>query len=117
MKNFVQNGDQLTLFAAADTKSGDLVAIGDLFGFAVSDALAGQDVAVSTRGVFEAVVSASDGVSVGDVIYYAGHVIAGGMLTTDPDDGLEPATAFSRVGVAVTAAAASAEAVIDLKLG
>ena len=112
MKNFVQTGDILTIVTSTDVASGQLVNIGDLFGFANSTALVGEDVAISTRGVFETTVDAPAGVSVGDVICFDGA-----SLTTETDDGGDPATAFSRVGVAVTAAAASAEAVIDLKLG
>ena len=55
MKNFVQNGDVVTLIAPANVSSGDPVAVGSLFGVAAFDALQGAEVEVALVGVYDLV--------------------------------------------------------------
>ena len=54
MKNFVQEGETVTVTAPAVTgcKSGDLIIVGALAGVAAYDAAAGEPVEVVTEGVF-----------------------------------------------------------------
>ena len=53
MRNYVQEGDTLTVTAPADVLSGAGVQVGNLFGVAVSDALSGGDVGIVTEGVLD----------------------------------------------------------------
>lgn len=52
MKNFVQNGERITLAAPAAITSGDGVLVGDLFGVAEGSAASGADVVLVLEGVF-----------------------------------------------------------------
>lgn len=52
MRNFIQQGDIITVIAPVALSSGQGVLIGNLFGIATTDAAAGQTVELATRGVF-----------------------------------------------------------------
>ncbi|AOF95988.1 DUF2190 family protein [Sphingobium sp. RAC03] len=52
MKNFVQNGDNLTLTAPVALAAGAAALIGSIFGVASCDAAIGAPVVLVTRGVF-----------------------------------------------------------------
>jgi predicted RecA/RadA family phage recombinase len=52
MNSFVKPGDTVTLTAAADIDSGDVVQVGQIVGIAANDALNGEPVEVIRRGVF-----------------------------------------------------------------
>ena len=54
MKNFIQNGSNLTITnGATAVSSGDVVVIGDLVGVAVTDIAANAKGAIATQGVYE----------------------------------------------------------------
>ena len=53
MKNFVQNGDIVTVTAPANVASGDLVIVGGLIGIAATDALSGAPVEIKLTGAYE----------------------------------------------------------------
>ena len=53
MRNFIQQGVNVTLTAPANVLSGDGVLVGSLFGVAATHASAGQPVECTTIGVFE----------------------------------------------------------------
>lgn len=53
MKSFVQPGHIVTVPAPADTRSGDFVVVGAMFGIAASDALSGADLELAIGGVHE----------------------------------------------------------------
>ena len=53
MKNFVQEGENITVTAPRDVSAGEGVLVGDIFGIASSDALSGADVVLVRRGVFD----------------------------------------------------------------
>ena len=95
MRNFVQNGVNLTLPAPADVASGDVVVIGSIFGIAAGDAVSGSDVDLVTEGVFNLPKVSALAIAIGDVIYYD----AGTGLVNKTSSG------NTRIGVAVTAAA------------
>lgn len=71
-KNFVQEGDVLTLPAPYDVVSGAGLKIGAaIFGVALNSALSGADVSFKRRGVFKGVAKATGAAwSRGDIIYW-----------------------------------------------
>jgi predicted RecA/RadA family phage recombinase len=78
MRNFVSDGIAPSITAETDVKSGDLIVVGDLVGFAQADALAGEQVGIVTEGIFRVDVNSISDIAVGDVIY-----VDFGTLTTD----------------------------------
>jgi predicted RecA/RadA family phage recombinase len=52
MKNYIQDGDTLTVTAPATVASGDFVQVGRIRGIAVTDAASGAQVELKTTGVF-----------------------------------------------------------------
>ena len=53
MKTFIQEGNIITVTAAANIASGDGVLVGGIFGVAAADAVAGEEVEIATVGVYE----------------------------------------------------------------
>jgi predicted RecA/RadA family phage recombinase len=54
MKNFIQNGDTVTITApTGGVTSGQGVIVGNLFGIATKDATVNKSVEITTRGVFD----------------------------------------------------------------
>lgn len=70
MKNFVQNGDVLTVTAPYALSSGQGCLVGSIFGVACSDALISTEVEIQTEGVFDLTKVGSQAWSVGDRIYW-----------------------------------------------
>jgi predicted RecA/RadA family phage recombinase len=52
MKNYIQDGDTITVTAPSNVTSGDLVQVGLIRGIAVTTALSGTPVELKTTGVF-----------------------------------------------------------------
>lgn len=98
MKNYIQSGDVITVSAPENVTSGDFVAIGELFGFAQADASVGEDVAIATRGVFEAIVMNASAIATGAAVYVA----TDGSLDAEADNGGDPLVAYMKAGVAVS---------------
>lgn len=69
MKNQIQRGEVITIVAAADIVSGDLVKVGDLIGVAGISALTGHECEVALKGVYE-VPKAAGAISQGVKVYY-----------------------------------------------
>ena len=69
MKNYIQEGENLTLPAPEDVLSGGPVLIGDNFGIGAGNALEDEDVDITTVGVFRMNKVVALGI-VGDPIYY-----------------------------------------------
>lgn len=115
MKNYIQSGDVITVAAPADVSSGDFVAIGALFGVAQASAMAGEDVALATRGVFQLPVINAAAIQIGAKVYMA----TDGVLDIEPTDGGDPAVAHELVGVSVSEAleVVDATAQVRVKLG
>lgn len=67
-QNYIESGDVLDWTATADTKSGDMVAIGDMVGISLGDAKTDQIVAVRMKGVFE-VAKATGAITIGSKVY------------------------------------------------
>lgn len=70
MKNFVQRGENLTIPAPADVKSGEVVIAGAIVGIAAGDAVSGADVDVVTEGVFTLPKVSALAIALGDVVYF-----------------------------------------------
>jgi predicted RecA/RadA family phage recombinase len=105
MRNFVQNGVNLTLPAPADVSSGDGVLVGSIFGIASGDAASGADVDLVTEGVFEMPKTSALAISIGDKVYWDNT----GKLVNKTSSG------NTYVGVAVTAAA-NPSATVNVRL-
>ena len=105
MKTFIQDGNIITITAAANIASGEGVLIGSIFGIAATDAVAGDAVEIATVGVYElpklsaAVFAQGDPVSWNDG---TGKVVV-------------PATGMAPIGVA-TVAAGNATTTIKVRL-
>lgn len=112
MKNFVSNGDVVTISAPVAVTSGQFLSVSLLRGFAQADAELYAPVALVTRGVFTTAVSAPEGeVVVGQPVYAQ----AGGTsLSTQPIDGDDP---LHFTGIAVSSSIAQdGVAIVDVKL-
>ena len=70
MRNFIQPGDTITLKATTDTKSGDGLVVGSIFGIACNDALKDTEVEVKLTGVFQLNKVATEKWNVGSLIYW-----------------------------------------------
>ena len=94
MRNFVQPGENLTIPAPADVKSGDVVVVGALVGVAAGDALTGADLDVCTVGVYTLPKVSALAISVGDLVYFDAATKLVNKTNTNP-----------KIGHAVAAAA------------
>lgn len=70
MKNYVQQGDIITLAAPYDVASGAGALVGVQFGVATHTALSGANVALATRGVFTLAKVSAQAWTVGAAIYW-----------------------------------------------
>lgn len=93
--NFIQNGHNVTITAAAAVTSGGGVLAGSLFGVAQTSAAIGEEVEIATCGVYQMTKLEAQAWAVGDRIYW--------------DDGnarcTSVATSNKLIGVATEAAA------------
>ncbi|HMQ91511.1 MAG TPA: DUF2190 family protein [Amaricoccus sp.] len=81
-KNFIQNGNIITMTAAGDVASGDVV-----FAGALGAAATGEKLDVALEGVFRVAKVAADALAVGGAVYWdAGASLA----TSDDDSGANP---------------------------
>lgn len=95
MKNFIQNGDSITVTApSGGVTSGQSVLVGNLFGVAAFAAAENSDVEIATRGVFLLPKSITAVISAGTQVAWD----AAAMQIDLPDTGLYP------IGVAIEAA-------------
>lgn len=70
MKNFVQEGDMITITAGADLTSGAGVLTGSIFGVAAADIANGASGEVKTSGVFDLDKAPSQAWTVGAKVYW-----------------------------------------------
>ena len=70
MKNYVQDGDQLTLAAPYDVASGAGALVGTIFGVAIATAASGAPVVLQTSGVIDLAKAPSQAWTVGAAIYW-----------------------------------------------
>jgi predicted RecA/RadA family phage recombinase len=71
MKNFIQDGDVITLTAPYALTSGQGALVGQLFGIAATDVASGASGEFATRGVFSVTKAGSQVWSVGQKVYWA----------------------------------------------
>ncbi len=93
MRNFVMDGNTLTLTAPAVTgcKSGDLIVVGAIAGVAAYDAAAGAEVEVTVEGMFT-LPKASGQITEGQKVFWS---------TTDSNVKNATGVGLSPIGVAV----------------
>lgn len=72
MKNFIAEGDVVTVAAPATVASGDGVLVGTLFGIAAYSAASGADVEIKLGGVYELPKTSAQAWTVGAAIYWDG---------------------------------------------
>jgi len=72
MKNYVQQGQVLTLSAPGAVVSGQYVTVGAIRGVAAYDAASGEPVELATEGVFTLPKVAAEDIAVGDLLYWTG---------------------------------------------
>jgi predicted RecA/RadA family phage recombinase len=106
MRNYVQDGDVLTLTAPYDVASGAGFLVGSLFAVAGAAALSGASVQGRTRGVIDLVKNTGEAWTAGAKIYWDN---TNKRCTTT-------STSNTLIGVA-TQAQASADAIGRVKLG
>lgn len=70
MKNFVQNGDVISVLAPYTVASGQGVLVGALFGVAATDAGNGASVEIKREGVFDITALPADAGAVGAKVYW-----------------------------------------------
>jgi predicted RecA/RadA family phage recombinase len=70
MRNFIQNGDFVTVIAPHDIKSGEGVLVNSLFGVAAFDAFANSELELLLEGIFKMAKSAIEIWQVGEKIYW-----------------------------------------------
>lgn len=107
MRNYIAYGYTVTIAApTGGVVSGEGVMVGRLFGVALSDAAAGQEVALQTRGVVRLPKTSALAIAVGDRLFW------------DAANKVVNKTSASQVciGVAVSAAA-NPSATVDVLLG
>lgn len=94
-KNFRAQGQNMTVVATGTVTSGSFQVVGALFGVALTDAVAGEEYALRTGGVFDDLPKVeADAPAQGDAAYWTGTEI-----TAAADDGGDPATEYLKVGV------------------
>lgn len=98
MRNYVQEGVSLDIELEAPVSAGDLVVYGGLVGVASTDGVAEEVIAVRFSGVFDLPKEA--GVVTGGQALYVLDTDGALTLTTDEDDGEEPAVAYQLAGYA-----------------
>ena len=96
MKNYVQEGNTITVTAPATVTSGQLVVVGSIMGVAAFDAASGADVEITVEGVLELPKVTTDVVAQGDKLYWDSGLV---KLTKTAGTGSKP-----MVGVATAAA-------------
>ncbi|MBN8934795.1 MAG: DUF2190 family protein [Rhizobiales bacterium] len=105
MKNFIQHGDTVTVAApSGGIASGDGVLIGALFGVAATTQAEGDDVEITTCGVFDLAKATGIEFTPGAAVYWdASAKQAAADISTGGGD--------ARIGVALAAAGSSATTV------
>ncbi|WP_273281068.1 DUF2190 family protein [Pseudooceanicola atlanticus] len=70
MKNFVQQGENVTLAAPYDVASGAGAKVGSIFGVAQHDAEEAADVVLARRGVYDLAKTSAQAWTVGAKVYW-----------------------------------------------
>jgi predicted RecA/RadA family phage recombinase len=70
MKNYIQEGDSLTVTASYDRTSGQGMLVGAMFGVVMADVLSGGTVAMAREGVFDLTKVSAQAWTQGEIIYW-----------------------------------------------
>lgn len=80
MKNYVQDGDYITITASADVDAGELVQYGSLHGVAVTDIANGAQGVIALKGVFtlpKLTAASADACTAGGPVYFSSGSVSG----------------------------------------
>lgn len=80
MKNYVQEGDYLTITAGADVAAGELVQFGSLHGVAVAAIANGEQGVIHMQGVYslpKLTAAAGDACTAGGPVYFSSGSVSG----------------------------------------
>lgn len=105
MKNFISTGSNVSVPAPAVVASGDGVLVGSLFVVANSNAESGQNVVLSTTGVYAIAKEATDDMTLGAPVYWK---TATSTVTTT-------ASGNAKIGV-VVAPAGNPSSIVQIRL-
>ena len=75
MKNYVADGNALTVTAPATVTAGAGVLIGSIFGVAANDAANGAELIINTQGVYDLAKAPAQVWTPGQLLYWAGAVV------------------------------------------
>ncbi len=75
MKNYVGDGNALTVTAPAAVSAGAGVLIGSIFGVAANDAGSGAEVVINTVGVYDLAKTAAQAWTAGALLYWSGTAV------------------------------------------
>ncbi len=105
MKNYISAGNVITVMAAANIASSDGVLVGNIFGVAAADAVAGDEIEIGTIGVYELPKLSTAVIAQGDRVAW----------NTSTSKVVVPATGMFPIGVA-TEAAGNGTATVKVRL-
>lgn len=94
MRNYVQNGDVVSMTAPHDVQSGEGLLVGELFGVAACNAASGDEVEAAVVGVFDLPKTAGDNLPQGAPVYWDATAGKASAVATDNH----------RIGVAIRSA-------------
>jgi len=98
MKNYIQEGEVITVTAGANIAGGSMVKVGDMIGIAVTDIANGAKGEVKFEGVYE-VGKEADDIAIGVKLYYKA---ATGTVTTTATGNTFAGYAFAAAGTSAT---------------
>ncbi len=75
MKNYVGDGNALTVTAPATVAAGAGVLIGSIFGVAANDAASGAEVVINTVGTYDLTKTAAQAWTAGQLLYWSGTAV------------------------------------------
>lgn len=98
MKNYIQEGEVITVTAGVYITGGSMVKVGDMIGIAVTDIANGAKGEVNLEGVYE-VGKEADDIAIGVKLYYKA---ATGTVTTTATSNTFAGYAFAAAGTSAT---------------
>jgi predicted RecA/RadA family phage recombinase len=99
MKNFVQEGEVISVIAPATVVSGAGVLVGSIFGVAINDALSGAPVNIGIRGVYTLPKVGAETWTAGQIVYWSGTQVTN-VASTNKIIGATPLAVASSVTTA-----------------
>jgi predicted RecA/RadA family phage recombinase len=75
MKNFVQEGEVVSVLAPATVVAGQGVLVGSIFGVAITDAASGAPVNIGLRGIYALPKVSAEVWTAGQILYWNGTAV------------------------------------------